>query len=69
MRLARIETTYGNHTHNDAANRPQSLDDLERLQPDDIFKKLYQNKYQAEPNAELLAAFAELLTADREIAP
>lgn len=69
VRLARIETTYGSRTDHDAADRPQSLDDLGRLQPDDIFKKLYQNKYQTEPNAELLAAFAELLTADREIAP
>jgi exonuclease SbcD len=54
VRLARIETTYGSHTHNDAADRPQSLDDLERLQPDDIFQKLYQNKYQTAPEAELL---------------
>ncbi|HOW75075.1 MAG TPA: exonuclease SbcCD subunit D C-terminal domain-containing protein [Candidatus Competibacteraceae bacterium] len=66
VRLARIETTYGSRTDHDAADRPQSLDDLGRLQPDDIFKKLYQNKYQAEPNAELLAAFAELLNAPPE---
>ena len=69
VRLARIETTYGSRTDHDAADRPQSLDDLGRLQPDDIFKKLYQNKYQAEPNAELLAAFAELLNARPEVAP
>ena len=69
VRLARIETTYGSSTDNAAADHPQSLDDLSRLQPDDIFKKLYQNKYKTEPNAELLAAFTELLTADREIAP
>lgn len=69
VRLARIETTYGSHTDNTIADRPQSLDDLGRLQPDDIFKKLYQNKYKAEPTAELLAVFSELLTADREIAP
>ncbi len=66
VRLARIETTYGSRTDHDAADRPQSLDDLGRLQPDDIFKRLYQNKYQSEPNAELLAAFAELLNAPAE---
>lgn len=66
VRLARIETTYGNAADSAAADRPQSLDDLSRLQPDDIFKRLYQNKYQSEPNAELLAAFAELLNASAE---
>jgi len=68
VRLARIETTYGSRTDHDVADCPQSLDDLGRLQPDDIFQQLYRNKYQTEPSAELLAAFAELLTADREIA-
>jgi exonuclease SbcD len=61
VRLARIETTYGGHTDHDSADQLQSLDDLGRLQPDDIFKKLYQNKYKAEPDSELLAAFSQLL--------
>jgi len=67
VRLARIETTYGDPADQSAIDRPQSLDDLGRLQPDDIFQKLYQNKYKAAPSAELLAAFAELLIADQEI--
>ena len=68
VRLARIETTYGRSTDHPVADCPQSLDDLSRLQPDDIFKKLYQNKYKTEPNADLLAAFAELLTTDQDVA-
>jgi exonuclease SbcD len=61
VRLARIETTYGGHTDHDSADQLQSLDDLGRLQPDDIFKKLYRHKYQVEPDSELLAAFSQLL--------
>ena len=68
VRLAHIEPTYGSSADHAAANRPQSLDDLGRLQPDDIFKKLYQNKYKTEPNAQLLAAFAELLNVSVETA-
>jgi exonuclease SbcD len=70
VRLARIETTYGSPTDHDSVDRPQSLDDLGRLQPDNLFKKLYRHKYQVEPNAKLLAAFSELLlNADQETAP
>lgn len=65
-RLAKIETTYGGNAADDATRGPQSLDDLARLQPDDIFTKLYWRKYGEEPAVEVLAAFRELLLADRE---
>lgn len=69
VRLAKIETTYGDDAQRGAGAGPQSLDDLGRLQPDDIFKKLYRRKYGEEPAPALLAAFAELLLAsDGEIA-
>jgi hypothetical protein len=43
---------------------------LARLQPQDIFTRLYRRKYGEEPPAALRAAFAELLlTADEEPAP
>ncbi len=65
-RLAKIETTYGGNATDDASRDPQSLDDLARLQPDDIFTKLYWRKYGEEPSTELLAAFRELLLTDNE---
>ena len=60
VRLARIDTS--------AARRTPSLDDitatleqLDKLQPDDIFKRLYQQRYGAEAPADQLAALAELM--------
>jgi exonuclease SbcD len=61
VRLAKIETTYGGAAEDDPTRGPQSLDDLARLQPDDIFNKLYWRKYGEEPSVELLDAFRELL--------
>ena len=69
-RLAKIETTYGGNAADDAIRGPQSLDDLGRLQPDDIFTKLHWRKYGEAPAGDLLAAFRELLLAnDEEPAP
>jgi exonuclease SbcD len=70
VRLTRIETRYSGSAESDSASGPQSLDDLGRLQPDDIFKKLHWRKYGEEPSAALLDAFRELLlTSDGETAP
>jgi len=70
VRLTRIETSYGDSAGNDSAGGPQSLDELGRLQPDDIFRKLHCRKYGEEPAAALMGAFRELLlAADRETAP
>ena len=44
----------------------QSIDEIKRLEPAGIFKELCLQELQREPSAELLAAFAELLTADDE---
>ncbi|NCA69803.1 MAG: exonuclease SbcCD subunit D [Sphingobacteriia bacterium] len=66
VRLAKIETTYGGPTHEDASPEPVSLDDLARLQPDEIFTELFRRRYGAEPSTELLLAFRELLLTDEE---
>jgi exonuclease SbcD len=59
VRLAKIETTSAvRHTLDDAA---LSLDQLDQLKPDDIFRRLYRQKYGCEAPSEQLAAFAELL--------
>ena len=61
VRLAGIETHYPSSGPANA-ERPQSLDELRQLQPDDIFRQLHQRKYTAEPDKALLAAFTELLS-------
>jgi exonuclease SbcD len=69
VRLTKIETSYTGSSETETNGGPQSLDDLGRLQPDDIFKKLHWRKYGAEPSSALLAAFAELLLESGENAP
>ncbi|SFV08486.1 exonuclease SbcCD subunit D C-terminal domain-containing protein [Pseudoduganella namucuonensis] len=60
VRLAKIETSS-------AARVPSldeaalTLDQLDKLQPDDIFKRLYQQRFGAEAPSEQLSAFAELM--------
>ena len=61
VRLAKIETRYDTGPDDGADRGPRSLDDLGRLQPDEIFRKLHWWKYGTEPSPTLLAAFAELL--------
>lgn len=59
LRLARIDPHYQSKPDSIAA--PAALEQLEKLQPDDIFQRLYRSKYDADAPAELQAAFAELL--------
>lgn len=59
VRLAKIETSSTRATTESAA--PFSLDELEQMQPDDVFKRLYRERYDSEATAEQMAAFAELL--------
>ena len=59
VRLAKIETSVAHKTQ--GAVEPMSLDDLNRLQPEDIFKRLYQSKFGNDAPFDQLAAFAELL--------
>lgn len=61
VRLARIEIT--SPPRPDSVAAMTSLDELERLQPDDIFARLYRTRYDSETPADLRAAFAELLHA------
>ncbi len=61
VRLVKIETRYNTSADSDTASSPQSLDDLGRMQPDDIFRKLHRRKYGAEPATDLMNAFRELL--------
>jgi exonuclease SbcD len=70
VRLLKIERNSSGNGNHESDDSPQSLDDLGRMQPDDIFSKLHRRKYGVEPSAELLRAFTELLlTADQESAP
>lgn len=59
VRLAKIETSFGisKTTQTDT----EALAELEQLQPDAIFARLYQQKFAADAPTELMAAFAELM--------
>lgn len=59
VRLAKIETSSAARASFDEA--ALSLDQLATLQPDDIFKRLYQQRYGSDAPPEQLAAFAELV--------
>lgn len=59
VRLAKIETSSAARASFEEA--AISLDQLATLQPDDIFKRLYQQRYGSEAPPEQLAAFAELV--------
>lgn len=59
VRLAKIETSVDHKIS--GIVEPMSLDDLNRLQPEDIFQRLYQSKFGNEAPPDQLAAFAELL--------
>ncbi len=60
MRLAKIETSSAARTasRDDAV---MTLDQLDRLKPDDIFRQLYQQKFGNDAPADQLSAFAELM--------
>ena len=60
VRRAKIRS-FSPQTQIKNGTAPQSLDDLGRLQPDDIFCKLHRSRYGGEPSSELLSAFVELL--------
>ncbi|WP_342113670.1 exonuclease SbcCD subunit D C-terminal domain-containing protein [Pseudoduganella sp. OTU4001] len=59
VRLAKIETTSAARASFEEA--AISLDQLATLQPDDIFKRLYKQRYGSDAPPEQLAAFAELV--------
>lgn len=59
VRLARIDTSLS--TPASAGVPALSVDELDRLQPEDIFNRLYRSKYDTDTPATLQTAFAELL--------
>ncbi|VXC00572.1 exonuclease SbcCD subunit D C-terminal domain-containing protein [Massilia sp. 9I] len=59
VRLAKIEPTR-RHAAPENASEALSLDQLAQLQPDDIFRRLWAQRFGDEAPAEQLAAFAEL---------
>lgn len=63
VRLAKIETSSAacSQTNGDAI---LTLDQLAQLQPDDVFKRLYQQKFGDVAPSEQLSAFAELMLPD-----
>jgi exonuclease SbcD len=69
VRLAKIEPTRRVTTAAPAADA-MTLDQLAQLQPDDIFRRLYRQRFDADAPGDQLAAFAELmLPADGKDAP
>jgi DNA repair protein SbcD/Mre11 len=66
VRLAKIETSFS--INKNAPTETEALAELEQLQPDAIFARLYQQKFAADAPSELMAAFAELML-DTEDAP
>jgi exonuclease SbcD len=60
VRLAKIETSSAPRTLS-IDNDVMTLDQLEKLKPDDIFKQLYQQRFGNDAPADTLTAFAELM--------
>ena len=61
VRLAKIETSSAARAQADADANTLTLDQLAQLQPDDIFRRLYLQKFGSEAPPEQLLAFAELM--------
>ncbi len=61
VRLVKIETSSASRASFEQA--AVSLDQLASLRPDDIFRRLYQQRFGTEAPPEQLAAFAELVQA------
>ena len=68
VRLARIETSY---TQGERAEAVQatSIAELDALEPEDFFRRLYQQRFGAAVPADLLQAFGELASAVEETQP
>ena len=61
LRLARIETSYPGRATDAVPGDAEAFEDLGRLAPKDIFRRVYERQFQGPPPEALLAAFAELL--------
>lgn len=62
LRLARIETRYARADDAAGAAAPVSLDALDSLAPAEFFARLYAQKFGSAVPAEIMAAFAELVS-------
>lgn len=60
VRLVKIESTYKGREYNQEPSF-LSLEDVQKIQPDDVFLRLYQQKYGNAPDTVLLALFRDLL--------
>jgi len=63
LRLLKIDTHYPGKAQAENSDEQVTQDTLERLQPEDIFRRLYQGKYQQDAPGEMLQAFGEILQA------
>lgn len=61
LRLLKIDTHYPGKAQDDNSDEQATQDTLDRLQPEDIFRRLYQSKYQQDAPGDMLRAFGELL--------
>jgi exonuclease SbcD len=60
VRLAKIETSAAARASS-IDKEVMTLDQLEKLKPDDIFRQLYEQRFGNEAPADQLSAFAELM--------
>jgi exonuclease SbcD len=62
-RLARIDTSLPQRAGDGDAADALSLDQIDSLRPDDIFRRLYRQKFDCDAPNDQLSAFTELMTA------
>jgi exonuclease SbcD len=60
VRLVKIETSYPSATQ--SPDKASSLEDIQRLQPEAVFLKMYQQKFATLPSIQLMQAFRDLLS-------
>ncbi|MFZ6638949.1 exonuclease SbcCD subunit D C-terminal domain-containing protein [Undibacterium sp. TC4M20W] len=61
LRLLKMDTHYPGKAQDETSDEQATQDTLDRLQPEDIFRRLYQGKYQQDAPGDMLQAFGELL--------
>ncbi|MCH8619416.1 exonuclease SbcCD subunit D C-terminal domain-containing protein [Undibacterium sp. TS12] len=61
LRLLKIDPHYPGKTGDEKGEPAAEQDTLDKLQPEDIFRRLYQGKYQQNAPADMLQAFNEVL--------
>ena len=64
VRLVKIETSYRQQHQEHSQNI--LLEDVSKLQPEDIFLRMYQERFQNQPDNQLLTAFRDLLLSESQ---